>query len=581
MEVEMFNALDVLGQSGSGGKGRRQSADKGVLHQELQQKLTFGSTLFSFYSIPAVSFLMHTLAHIFNLCICAMQIQFAVRVSVLDELENEPEPRLPNLSVLECIQFGVQIAFQLDSQLQLLERDELHSIQDSRSILYRSLLKVDWLFFASCILRISASLVPSFDSARTCYSSYIAILSLHGILVVLDVLPFLGRLSRPFGILLLALEQMMQQVKMFIILSLVLMCAMAFGLMGLAQSGSFDEASSPGTVDRHVWYLLPAFAYVAPPFADIDQFDGFAAIVMMVYLFFTTKVMQSLINAIFGRAINGIFEHAEIEYNWNTQRTTYDHRHVLLTMPPPLNLPVVLIRLGKIAHRHFAEKSAKGQMLRQTKAEQQRSIRLAAGASIGKNADQDSQAKIAILPYVEKFRKDEAKAQARSLSQMMGAVQERQSSLFPMVYALRADMEKQSSAMDRQHTAMMAVVQAQQKQLDKIVEQIKSKGEGRSREVSESGDETLAGATSSEPVLLRISPPRPRPPSPSRPYFLSKLPPHIPPPSPQPSPPWILSSVSCANLYTGRPSSIPPRPHKLPPPRHLSLRLRTLRDRTQ
>lgn len=62
---------------------RRSSADKGDLQRELKQKLSFGSTLFSFYSIPAVSFLMHALAHIFNLCVCAMQIQFAIGVSFL------------------------------------------------------------------------------------------------------------------------------------------------------------------------------------------------------------------------------------------------------------------------------------------------------------------------------------------------------------------------------------------------------------------------------------------------------------------------------------------------------------------
>lgn len=138
---------------------------------------------------------------------------------------------------------------------------------------------------------------------------------------------------RPFGVLLLALEQMMQQVKMFIILSLVLICAMAFGLMGLARSGSFDEATLSGHFDRHRWFLLPAFAYVAPPFADIDQFDGFAAIVMMVYLFFTTKVMQSLINAIFGRAINEIFEHGLIEGTLNSIPPCASSQRVIETSP--------------------------------------------------------------------------------------------------------------------------------------------------------------------------------------------------------------------------------------------------------
>lgn len=65
---------------------------------------------------------------------------------------------------------------------------------------------------------------------------------------------------------------------------------------------------------------------------------------MMVYLFFTTKVMQSLINAIFAGAIGQIFKDSEIEYIWITHLSLYDHRHVLLALPPPLNLPFVLYR---------------------------------------------------------------------------------------------------------------------------------------------------------------------------------------------------------------------------------------------
>lgn len=66
-------------------------------------------------------------------------------------------------------------------------------------------------------------------------------------------------------------------------------------------------------------------------------------------------------------------------------------------------------------------------------------------------------------------------------------------------------MEKQWSAMDKQHNSVMAVVQAQQKQLDQIVDHIISKGERGGREVGGSGDETFAGVVKSEHPVMQPS----------------------------------------------------------------------------
>ena len=78
---------------------------------------------------------------------------------------------------------------------------------------------------------------------------------------------------------------MLAAVAMFILFSLLLISAMAFGLMGFSRSGSFDVSLSTG-IDRFSWYLTPAFAYVAPPLSNIGQFDGVSSCVMLVYLFF-------------------------------------------------------------------------------------------------------------------------------------------------------------------------------------------------------------------------------------------------------------------------------------------------------
>ena len=139
---------------------------------------------------------------------------------------------------------------------------------------------------------------------------------------------------------------------------------MAFLVVGLKQFGVYSDAeeaeeavvaaaiaAANGTyaesnfMHRLDWYMLPFFAYIAPPFAGIDQFDGGSSIFMLIYLFITTRVLQSMLTSIFATAIGPVFRNSEIEYMFENHLALFEYRHVRTLLPPPLNLPWVIVSL--------------------------------------------------------------------------------------------------------------------------------------------------------------------------------------------------------------------------------------------
>lgn len=124
------------------------------------------------------------------------------------------------------------------------------------------------------------------------------------------------------------------------------------GFFGLERVGAYSyDDDDDAVANRHTWYMLPAFAYIAPPFSGIpeDAFAGASALFMLVYLFFTTKVLTSLIMAIFATAHTRVFRDAEIEYVYESHYALFEHRHVLLHLPPPLNLPFFAYRIVMVS----------------------------------------------------------------------------------------------------------------------------------------------------------------------------------------------------------------------------------------
>ena len=102
-------------------------------------------------------------------------------------------PDLPPFFAFEAFQLVNTLAQSLDRVLQIVDRDELYSPHQSRSLIQRSLLQIDWLFFAAVILRIAAPLVAEYSTGRLLYSYYLSLLSIHGVTICLGLLPLLGR----------------------------------------------------------------------------------------------------------------------------------------------------------------------------------------------------------------------------------------------------------------------------------------------------------------------------------------------------------------------------------------------------
>ena len=62
---------------------------------------------------------------------------------------------------------------------------------------------------------------------------------------------------------------------------------------------------------------------------NMDQFDGASALVCLVYLFMTKKVLQSLIMAIFASAHQRILKNSEVEYVRQTCQTLFKMQLVM------------------------------------------------------------------------------------------------------------------------------------------------------------------------------------------------------------------------------------------------------------
>jgi len=177
---------------------------------------------------------------------------------------------------------------------------------------------------------------------RALFQSYLMFLSMLIAFNALALLPIVSRFSRPFGVLVLAIESMLDSVKTFILFSLALIFANSLCMWGLEKAGMYVPMDQDGVVNRHQPYLISLFSYMAPPFADLDGFHGASSLLMLAFLFMSSKVLQSLIMAIFAAAHSKVFKDSESEFIFESHRQLFEYKHCLLNVPPPLNVPLLL-----------------------------------------------------------------------------------------------------------------------------------------------------------------------------------------------------------------------------------------------
>ena len=298
-------------------------------------------SLLAFYQIPMVSFVIRGIQLLVHMALCGLQMGAQPTLRALDAME----PRLPALTALEVCQLLSVLSLVLDRLHQNVDA-EANLVAKSSDMLSQLLRSANGLFLCAFALRAGSLVASDYASARLMYEAFGYILAAYSMVLALGLLKLLSRVSRPFGVLVIAIDQMLRSIDMYLVFSVILMLAAGFAFFGLARVDGYEPPEGSDAFGRFSWYMLPAFAFIAPPFAAIDEFKGGAALFMLVYLFFTTKVLQSLVMAIFATAHSRVFNESENEYVYESHRALFEYRHVLLRLPPPLNMPIILWSLG-------------------------------------------------------------------------------------------------------------------------------------------------------------------------------------------------------------------------------------------
>jgi len=294
----------------------------------------------SFYRIPVVVFLLH---HISNLGVVAL----AATVLSSAPTDDSSDPSWPSSAIVLAL---VQLSQLLDGLGNAL-RGRQHRAPTNRCFsldkgsggairfsLMNKATVTNSLFAAWLVCQGVATEARDgrFIAAQVC-------LSLFTIVQSLDTLThLLSQVYPAFGVLVIALERMVGSLGSFVSYTLVLGLSFAIGLFGLTQIGTLRDAYDEGVLDRNQWYMLPYFAFIAPPLSNIDNFDGASSLIMLAYLFITSKVLQSLLMAIFASAHSRVFKDSALEYALQTCAVHLRFHHSAPLLPPPCNLLLAL-----------------------------------------------------------------------------------------------------------------------------------------------------------------------------------------------------------------------------------------------
>eukprot|EP00966_Prymnesium_polylepis_P088278 2042994-Prymnesium_polylepis.1 len=186
------------------------------------------------------------------------------------------------------------------------------------------------LFVGALALR-GPSTSVSEEMGRSLYQAYQIVLSIHITTWLIAVLPFLGGIWKPLGVLILAFEQMVLSIGAFVTFSLVLAGAFSFGVYGLHGADMYT-VSWEGDADNDPLYyskpwMVPILGYFGPAKIQTQDFRNFSLILILGYLFLTTKVLQSMLMALFAAVHQRVFKNSEKEYTYQKAETAFNYTH--------------------------------------------------------------------------------------------------------------------------------------------------------------------------------------------------------------------------------------------------------------
>jgi len=294
----------------------------------VQDEFTLLEKVAAFYSIPAVKFVVRFVVHVTFMFI------YIMRIYETDSSDTDIE----RLTGVEIVWLVFEAGLFLDQRHQSLSSEVGRLDVFQRLWLVSDIL----LIIAVCLRGVSLGLTD-YESGwpQALYQTYQVVSSLNAIVISLELLPFITRLHREFGVLVIMAEQMLYDVLLFLEFFVVMAIAFTIAFFGMGRAGMHDYSEDVWTYNGALTItLFGMYGWVDP--VRHDGRISVSAAVLFFYLLLVHVALINLLIAMFADTYGRVKRHAEIEYSVKTYQSTHIYMHVLLRVPPPLNIPVVL-----------------------------------------------------------------------------------------------------------------------------------------------------------------------------------------------------------------------------------------------
>ena len=177
------------------------------------------------------------------------------------------------------------------------------------------------------------------------YRVYFLFVSLTMFTSTWQSLPLLVVYTRKLGVLLIAIEEMVKAIVAFVYFISILIVVVGLCIYGVYKGGFLtvqyqeEVAGLTSPFAQQQPYMLPLYGFITPALGKMAAFDGAASLIMLTYVFFSGKVLTSMIMALFASAHQRVFKNAEIECVYKEYVQLFELVHVHSVLPIPFNLP--------------------------------------------------------------------------------------------------------------------------------------------------------------------------------------------------------------------------------------------------
>ena len=288
------------------------------------------SKLKSFYSVPAVSFMLAGLVSIFGLVLHTIVIlNFEHRV------ENSKIP--DHIQALELIWFVIHTLMLLDKIDRIAfrsfaTRDMFHAISTLSTL----------LLISSLCLRVFVFIAQGVDddTFQKTYDAFQVTMAFNAIPMCILLLRY-AALYKPLGVLIISISEMGTDLANFLGLLVAITFGFVLCLVGMQFTDNLKTDGNWWDPRGGMWVPMWGLFGESSP----EQYNFLTAVVSWSYNFIGSVVLVNLLVAMFADTFSRVKESSEEEYaalKYNWMRTSRE------TVPPVLNAPFIIARVATV-----------------------------------------------------------------------------------------------------------------------------------------------------------------------------------------------------------------------------------------